>query len=213
MIRLAALLGLLAAPASGQSAVDWLAQNTETPLNIKGIDQITLAPGGLIVTDALIADSFDAYTRLDTPAGPARFVVAFDPAIDARVSKAMLVFSDAAVVCGHDAASVGIDTGLAAFFDRPRLDALLKDAEALGPGKDIYTDWFQAIIGQINVVAQMVPLPSGASIPMTSTGYGDGGYPVATLSDASGQIVAVYVDFMGRDDAGTWLLPPECPGT
>jgi hypothetical protein len=116
------------------------------------------------------------------------------------------------VVCGEDVATVGIDTGLAGFFDKPSLTALNRDAKALGPEKDLYNDWFDALIGQIAVVAQIAPLPSGAAFPMVSTGWGDGGYPVATLNGAGGEVLAVYVDFMGRDDEGTWLLPPPCAG-
>lgn len=209
---LSAVLIAFAAPAMAESAVDWIKTNTEFTLQFHEIAHLFMAEGGLVVTDALIADSFDSYTRIDAPAGPARFAVFHDPADDGRVSKAILVFSDADIVCGRDVATVGIDTGLAAFFDRPTLTTLNRDAAALGPEKDLYTDWFHNLIGETNVVAQMIPLPSGRTFPMFSTGWGDGGYPVATLVGAKGQIVAVYVDFMGRDAEGTWLLPQPCSG-
>lgn len=212
MIRATCLSALLALPAFGQTAVEWVVKNTDVPLQVEEVAKLTMAPGGLVVADALIADQFEYFTRIATPAGPARFVVAIDKAQDGRPSKAMLVFSDAPVACGQDVATVGIDSGLAAFFDRATLKAVNHDGAALGPGKDIYNDWFYALIGDKPVVAGPVPLPSGAVVPMVSSGWGDGAYPVATLNDANGQIVAVYADFMGRDDEGTWLLPPPCPG-
>lgn len=188
----------------------WIQENTETSLHIQEVASLTLAEGGLIVADALIADGFDQYTVISAPAGPARLVVAFDPAEDGRPSKAMLVFSAAPVVCGHDVATVGIDTGLAGFFDRPTLVAMTRDAAALGPGKDLYNDWFHGLIGQTPVVAGLVALPSGGAVPMVSSGWGDGGYPVATLNGAGGEVLAVYVDFMGRNADGDWLLPAPC---
>ncbi len=78
-----------------------------------------------------------------------------------EVSKALLVFSANPVACGHEETSVGVDSGLAAFLDRPTATALDADARALGPDKDIYIDWFDALIGQSPVVADLVPLPSG----------------------------------------------------
>ena len=146
------------------------------------------------------------------PAGAARFIVALEPD-DSRVSKALLVFSDAEVSCGHDETSVGVDSGLAAFLDQPRAKALLDASDALGDGKDIYNDWFSTLpINAKPVVSDMAPLLSGVTFPMMSSGWGDGGYPVASLRDKDGAMVALYVDFMGKDDDANWLLPPECDG-
>ncbi len=47
---------------------------------------------------------------------------------------------------------------------------------------------------------------------MMSSGWGDGFYPVASLYDAEGRMVALYADFTGIDDAGSWLLPEPCAG-
>jgi hypothetical protein len=53
--------------------------------------------------------------------------------------------------------------------------------------------------------------PQGCSrFPAFATGWDDGGYPVAALHDDAGQMVAPYADFMGRNDAGDWLLPDPC---
>ncbi|TXI01558.1 MAG: DUF4241 domain-containing protein, partial [Pseudorhodobacter sp.] len=182
MKRVIAALMLCGGPAQAEDAVAWLAGRSDVAVTMQEVATLDMAEGGVIVADALIADGFDRYTVIATPSGPARLVVAFDPAEDGRPSKAMLVFSDAPVLCGQDVATVGIDTGLAGFFDRPTLVAMARDAAALGPGKDLYNDWFAALIGKTPVVAGLVPLPSGGAVPMVSSGWGDGGYPVAVLT-------------------------------
>ncbi len=211
---LAALV--LALPAAAETAprdngaVAWLRDHTGHALDMQEVGPVTLAPGGVIVADPLTYSASYDWPFLSTPEGPAQFIVALEAA-SGRVSKAMLVFSDAPVFCGHDEATVAVDTGLAAFLDRPAAAALHMDSLALGPGKDIYNDWFDALIGETHVVKEMVPLPSGIRFPMMSSGWGDGGYPVASLADAEGRMVALYADFMGMNEDGEWLLPPECP--
>ncbi len=194
----------------GKGAVAWLRDHTGHALDVQEVGPVVIAPGGVIVADPLTYSANPDWPILATPEGPAQFVVALE-ADSGRVSKAMLVFSDAPVLCGHDETTVGVDTGLAAFLDRPAAAALEADSLALGPDRNIYDDWFHALIGETHVVKEMVPLPSGVRFPMMSSGWGDGGYPVASLSDAEGRMVALYVDFMGRNDEGEWLLPPECP--
>lgn len=211
---LAALVLALPAAAEtasrGDGAVAWLRNRTGHALDVQAIGPVAIAPGGVIVVDPLTYSTGYDWPFLAVPEGQAQFLVALD-AESGRVSKAALVFSDAPVACGHDEATVGVDTGLAAFLDRPAAAALEADSQALGPGRDIYNDWFDALIGETHVVKEMVPLPSGTRFPMMSSGWGDGGYPVASLSDAEGRMVAIYVDFMGMNEDGDWLLPPECP--
>ena len=209
MKRVIAALMLCGGPAQAEDAVAWLAGRSDVAVTMQEVATLDMAEGGVIVADALIADGFDRYTVIATPSGPARLVVAFDPAEDGRPSKAMLVFSDAPVICGQDVATVGIDTGLVAFFDRPTLAAMARDGAVLAPEKDLYNDWFHALIGETPVVAGLIPLPSGGSVPMVSSGWGDGAYPVAVLTGAGGEVLAVYVDFMGLA-SGDWLLPPPC---
>lgn len=208
---LLALPGAAVAEDSPVGALRWMAAQSSSALTYQEVGQLDIAPGGVIVVDPLTYGPGLDWPFVPVPAGTARFIVAREPTDD-QISKALLVFSDAEVACGHDEASVGVDSGLAAFLDRPREKALIADSAALGVGKDIYNDWLNTLIGDVAVVAQEVPLPSGASIPMMSSGWGDGGYPVASLRDKDGATVALYVDFMGRDDEGNWLLPPECDG-
>ncbi|MEZ5796683.1 MAG: DUF4241 domain-containing protein [Paracoccaceae bacterium] len=211
-------LAAAALPASAQDgaagrpgALDWMAAQTALPLNFHVVGTLDLAEGGVIAVDPLMYDPAVDWPAIPAPAGLAYLVVALDDESQ-RISKALLVFSDAAPVCGHDETTLGVDTGLAAFLDPPRAAALAADGAALAAaGKDIYNDWFDAQIGQTHVVAHLLPLPSGTEIPIVSSGWGDGGYPVASLADDQGRMVALYADFMGKDDEGTWLLPVECP--
>lgn len=192
-------------------ALRWMAAQSSDELTFQAVGPIDTAPGGVIVVDPLTYDPDLDWPFVQVPAAPARFVVAREQSDD-QILKALLVFSDADVTCGRDEASVGVDSGLAAFLDRPRENALSDDIAALGDGKDIYNDWFANLIADTFIVAQQMPLPSGSSFPMMSSGWGDGVYPLASLRDKDGAMVALYVNFMGKDDAGNWLLPPECDG-
>ena len=206
-------LALLATPAFGgdiPGAAAWLAQNTATPLELRSAGSYTVSGGAIIVADPLTYAPHPNWVWIKVHDGKARLYLMIDPETD-RVSKAALVFSDAAPVCGHDEATVGVDTGLAAFLNRA--DATELDTtgnEFADAGKDIYNDWFHERISHASFRGKVLPLPKGGKVAMTTTGWGDGGYPVASLSDANGKIVAVYADFMGRNAEGTWLLPKEC---
>ena len=131
----------------GDGAVAWLRDRTGHALDVQAIGPVAIAPGGVIVVDPLTYSTGYDWPFLAAPEGPAQFLVALD-AESGRVSKAALVFSDAPVACGHDEATVGVDTGLAAFLDRPAAAALEADSQALGPGRDIYNDWFHGLIGE-----------------------------------------------------------------
>ncbi len=225
MIRLAAFGLVLALPAAAQEqkppgeamdaaaisrigTLEWMRGQSDFPLEFRDAGQITIAPGGIVAADPLTWSEEWKLPEIESPAGEARFIVALD-AGEGRVSKAMLVFSDAPPVCGDDVATIPVDTGLASFLDPVMRTGLNRSYEMLGPG-DLYSSWFEALIGEVWVVGDILPLPDKTLIPMTSTGWGDGGYPVARLKSASGEVVALYADFMGRDEAGEWLLPKAC---
>ncbi|VDC31351.1 DUF4241 domain-containing protein [Pseudogemmobacter humi] len=222
MIRLLALL-LSAGPALADmpgspiadpgttGALAWMAGESALPLDFRTAGPVAVAPGGVIVVDPLTYDPGYGWPFIAAPSGEARLILAIDPA-EQRVSKAMLVFSDAPVLCGADVATVGVDTGLVSFLDQPMSEALGRAQTVLGPGKDLYNDWFHELIGEIWVVGHLLPLPDGTVIPMSSSGWGDGGYPVVALQSGTGQVVAIYADFMGRNEAGDWLLPASCTG-
>ncbi len=210
-----ALLALASPAAAWDQSVDrigavaWVRSLTGFPLEMRAIGEVTIAPGGVIAADPLTFFSAAAWPAIPAPAGPAQFIVALD-AETGRVSKALLVFSAAPVACGRDETTLGVDTGLAAFLDQPTAHALANLAQAVSPDRNIYDDWFHGLHGSAGVLADLVPLPSGELVPMTSSGWGDGGYPVASLSDAEGRMVALYADFMGINEDGDWLLPEDC---
>ena len=189
--------------------VRWMETHSTTDLLLAEMHAMDIAAGGVIVVDPLTYHPDFDWPSVGAPAGPAHFFVTLDRE-SRRVSKAVLLFSNAEPVCGHDEATLGVDTGLAAFLDRPRATALVAAGSALGVDENLYDDWFAALIDDTPVVAEIVPLPSGASFPMMSSGWGDGGDPVASLRDKEGAMVALYVDFMGMDAEGNWMLPPEC---
>ncbi|WP_112309282.1 DUF4241 domain-containing protein [Pseudogemmobacter bohemicus] len=229
MIRIAACLTLLLALPAGAEAqkppgeampdpvvsaigsLAWLRGQSDFPLEFRDAGRITIAPGGIVAADPLTwSDDWDL-PEIGTPTGEARFILALDDG-QGRVSQAMLIFSDAAPVCGDDVATIPVDTGLASFLDPVMREALNRSYEMIDP-EDLYSGWFEDLIGETWVVGHILPLPDKTLIPMTSTGWGDGGYPVARLKSASGEVVALYADFMGKNDAGDWLLPNACGST
>ena len=179
------------------------------PLRFETVGPYAVPSGAILAVDPLTYGPAPEWHQIVVPKGEAEVMVALDPETG-HVSKALMVFSDASVACGHDETSIPVDTGLAAFLDLGSAAALTMEGERLGPEADIYNNWFAAQIDDKPVVRDMVSLPSGHRFPMTSTGWGDGVYPVASLRDAEGTLIAVYTDFMGRDAEGTWLLPQEC---
>lgn len=142
---------------------------------------------------------------LAVPDAPARVIGLIDR-IDGRAAVMALVWSDAPVVCGEDLATIGVDTGLAGFLTPADVVALEAYSDpSLGPYHGSYA-------AQLDAEAPTVPLiavlPEGARFPVSGSGWGDGGYPVASLRDAGGGMVALYAQFLsGSDD---WLLPPAC---
>ncbi len=210
MVCLSLPLATAAAPvAANPPAIDWLIVHTARPLDVREVG--SYAPvGPLIGVDPLTYDAGSKWPYTNVPAGPATFYALIDRK-DARVSKAVLVFSGAAPTCGTDLATISVDTGTGAFLDRDtaaELHAL--GAKLADQDKDLYNDFLMEKMGDNSDYADFVTLPQGHRFPNFGTGWRDGGYPVASLTDGAGQVVALYADFMGADEQGTWLLPPPC---
>lgn len=200
---------MTAAEVAQTGSLGWLQAQSDFALEFRDVGVISIAPGGVMAVDPLTWSEGWDLPWIEVPAGEARFLLALDAGAG-RVSKALLVFSDAVPVCGADVATIAVDTGLASFFDHSMARAVTRSADLLGPGKDLYNDWFDAMISETWVVGHILDLPDKTLIPITSTGWGDGGYPVARLHSASGGVVALYADFMGKNAEGDWLLPPDC---
>jgi Protein of unknown function (DUF4241) len=186
----------------------WIKAQNWTTLRI--VDAGTVTPSGteMIGVDSLTFASSYAWPWFTVPGGPARFVAFFDDK-HGRVSKVALIFADGVPACGHDVGSMGVDTGTGAFLDRVVAQKLDDLSGAMGVDCNLYDCFMAKQVGE-HAFAQMIRLPDGTSFPAFSTGWGDGVYPVATLHDAEGQMLAVYADFMGRNETGEWLLPEPC---
>ncbi len=202
---------ILPAPLAGATppAIDWLISQTARPLDLRKVGSYT-PNGPLIGVDPLTYVADYKWPYADVPAGPATFYALIDRE-DGRVSKAVLVFSGTAPTCGADLATIPVDTGTGAFLDRDtaaELDAL--GAKLADQGKDLYNDFLMEKMGDSSDYADFITLPQGHRFPIFGTGWGDGRYPVASLTDGAGQVIALYADFMGADEKGTWLLPPPC---
>ena len=76
---------------------------------------------------------------------------------------------------------------------------------------NLYDDYFAdpAQMGD-SVFARMLTLPDGTAFPGFSSGWGDGAYPVVSLYDSRGQMLALYADFIGNDQTEDYILPPPC---
>ena len=142
---------------------------------------------------------------LRVPDAPARLIGLLERE-QGRAALMALIWSNADVVCGEDLSTIGVDTGLAGFLTPDNVRDLLAYADpSAGPYHGTYAEQLDATIPTLPFVAQ---LPSGARFPVSGSGWGDGGYPVASLHDAEGNMVALYTQFMGGTEE--WLLPPPC---
>lgn len=208
-LRSAALFILVPLAAEADpGAVDWIIANTQHPLTAAQIGSYD-PDGPIIGVDSLTYEPSYAWPYADIPDGPARFYAFFDDDTG-RVSKAALVFSDAEPSCGEDVATMPVDTGTGAFLDRKAAKSLDKIALETG---DLYGHFMAPQIGDAHAFAKFLTLPDGHVFPAFQTGWGDGGYPVASLHTSDGAMVAIYSDFMGKDDDGNWLLPTPCTTT
>ena len=103
-----------------------------------------------------------------------------------------------------------VDAGMGSLFTRDTFDAMAAWLKTLR--LDPYTAFFEEHDNTPpGLERKVVPLPDGTPVPYVHSGWGDGAYPVFTLTDASGIVVAAYTDFLGCDDDGTWLTPPGPP--
>ncbi|WP_299698919.1 DUF4241 domain-containing protein [uncultured Tateyamaria sp.] len=208
-IRTAALFILLPfATQAGPGAVDWITTHTQQPLKEARIGSYD-PDGPIIGVDSLTYEPSYSWPYIDVPDGPADFHVFFDSETG-RVSKAALIFSDAVPSCGKDLATMPVDTGTGAFLDRKAAEALDRIATETG---DLYGGFMEPQIDGAHSFAKFLKLPGGHVFPAFQTGWGDGGYPVASLHASDGAMIAIYADFMGKDADGKWLLPTPCAPT
>jgi hypothetical protein len=205
------VLVLLAGPAAAEAngTVAWILDQAGTPLTVQEVGTYAVRGTELIGVDSLTFSPSYGWPWFTVPEGPARVVVFDDPA-ELALSKAAILFSDAAPACGSEVGVMPVDTGTGAFLDRPTADMLDTIAKAMGQTCNLYDCLMAEQVGDAQF-AQLIRLPDGATFPAFSTGFGDGAYPVYLLQDADGAPVAAYADFLGVRPDYAWLVPPACP--
>ncbi len=192
---------------TGLAAVQWIVAQTDAALEICEAGPFPTPSGQVAILDPLCLMQALEPNLVPVPPEGGRVVVFHDSA-EGRNSKLALVFSDADVAGGNDVATCGVDAGMASVFTPETHAAILEFATSLGEDGNIYDDYFCRFDDPAGGERKIVNLPDGTPVPYVHSGWGDGGYPVFTLTDSNGNLCAVYVDFMGRNEDGEWLTPP-----
>ena len=204
LLQPAAVLAALTSTAHAQDATTWLRQGIGIATDLHVSDMWHPRGGQLYATDPLTLWQTEGET-LSVPNRPARLIGLLERD-QGRAALMALIWSNADVVCGEDLSTIGVDTGLAGFLTPANVRALNAYADpSMGTYHGTYAEQLDAAIPTIPFIAR---LPSGATFPVSGSGWGDGGYPVASLYDAQGNMVALYTQFIGGSE--DWLLPPSC---
>lgn len=195
-----------AVPLAAEGAHEWM--SARIGLEIRAVDAGAWHPvgGQVFATDPLtLLQTGPDVATLTVPDAPARILGYLEPE-QGRAAVMALIWSDADVVCGEDLTTIGVDTGLAGFLTPSDVAALDVYADpSLGTYHGTYAEQLDAAVPTIPFIAV---LPDGTRFPVSGSGWGDGGYPVASLLDAGGNMVALYAQFIGGTE--DWMLPPPC---
>lgn len=196
---------LVAGPAAAENALDWLIRQAGNDLRPHLGGSWHPVGGRIFASDPLTLLQTEGAT-LDVPDGPAALFGLLEPD-QGRAALMALIWSDAPVACGEDLTTIAVDTGLAGFLTPSDVAALRAYST---PDEGTYHgSYAEQLDASVPTVPFIVTLP-GARFPVSGSGWGDGGYPVARLVDEEGETIALYSQFIPADD--TWLLPPPCPG-
>jgi hypothetical protein len=162
--------------------------------------------GEIFATDPLtLWQTGSDVETLSVPDAPAQ-VIGLLERDQGRAAAMALIWSDADVACGEDLSTIGVDTGLAGFLTPA--DVIALDAYA-ARHRDLYDGTYaEQLDAAVPTIPFVVTLPDGTRFPVSGSGWGDGGYPVASLYDAAGNMVALYTQFIGGTEE--WLLPQPC---
>ena len=202
-IAFVALFG--AWPVHAQDALSWVQDGLGFTTTRHDAGTWVPAGGKVHATDPLTLWQA-GHTPYSVPDKPAK-VLGLLETEQGRAAAMLLQWSNGPVVCGHDLGSIGVDTGLAGIMTPADVAALESYGEAFDG--DLYAGTYAAQLdSRIPTIPFIVELPDGTRFPVTGSGWGDGGYPVVSLLDAEGKMLALYVQFI---TGGTWHLPPSCP--
>ena len=205
MSLLAWLFGMVQPVDSGQTVRDWIVGQTDAALEITEAVGFPTPRGQVAMLDTLIPTPEPKW--IDVPDTGGQIVVFHDTG-QGRNSILALVFSEATVAGGAAVGVVPIGTGLISVFTPDTYACINLFFDSFGENGDPYYDFFSLHDDPQGGERKIVPLPDGTPVPYIHSGRGDGSYPVYTLQDVAGEVIAVYTDFMGINDTGDWLRPP-----
>ena len=191
---------------SGLVARDWILANTKARLDVCELGAFSTPEGQVTALDPLAF--FQTAEYISTPTAKPALVV-FHDKTEQRNTKMALIYSEENVAGGRDAGTCAVDAGMATFLTPLTHAAQTAFANKIPSDGNLYHDHFEQFDNTPpGGERKIVTLPDGTPVPYVHSGWGDGGYPVFTLTDTQGSLCAVYVDFMGRDEEGEWLAPP-----
>lgn len=190
---------------TGLTAREWILANTDATLEVVELGHFDTAAGQAAFLDPLAF--YQTPDWVEVPREGGQLVVFHDPE-QGRNSQLAIVFGNMHIWAGADVATCAVDAGMGSIFTPSTHAAQAEFANELGPDKNLYDDYFCTFDDKAGGERKIVELPDGTPVPYVHSGWGDGAYPVFTLTTENGGVVAVYTDFMGCDEDGNYLLPP-----
>ena len=182
-------------------AVDWIIANNERPLTTRRIGRINTPEGRIAIIDPMVHIEGEF---IDVPTTGCDMVHFRDS--DGMPSKLALVFADAPVAWGRRVSWCAVDSVSIAPVTPTTLEALNRYQADIGPDASLYEHFFEQFACEDAPDAR---LPSGAHLPYI-VAPDDGSYPVCELRSAGDDLVAVFIDLMGRsEEYQDWLIPRE----
>ena len=130
-----------------------------------------------------------------------------------------LIFADGEVAGGTHEFDCLVDGGVASPVTPASLNALNTlrrqipqvypkgHPNARYPAPNLYIEHFEQF-DEAGAEPLKASLPDGTLMPYIHSGFGDGAYPVFTLTDQAGANLAVYCDFLGNEELENWVAPP-----
>jgi len=202
------LLALPFAAAAEPDARTWFTENLSIPTRAETSGAWHPMGGRLHATDPLTLWGVDG-PPLPVPDQTAEmFILYATESGEDSVGLFALIWSNAPVACGEDLGSVPVDTGLAGFLTPDDVTALERYGQRYGD--NLYDGPYAEQIEKNWSGPFLAELPGGTHFPITSSGWGDGFYPVFGLLDQDGEMIALYMQFI--TDGQEWLVPPVCDG-